>query len=248
MNRLRRIGLFAWIITKKVLVPVSICVIAFVIGFTAIDKYNVEKSAPEEYVNYTSFNVPNAREGEDVYFSVCRDHKENYSFTGNLDVYVISPDNGKPVKTFARDVGGHLKNDCDNKVIKAKDFHHSPGLYEMQFCIDIRVRYDIKKTICKTSNNYKIYAQPNDLASEVAKLQLALAEAQARYEDSVADGDVTNQPDTLSTSQSSSGDAADPQPSSQTQPTPAVLKTVEKCDINQILFLPIKVNCRQVPA
>lgn len=174
--RLLPIFLFAW-------AAVSIAMF--------IDKQNIEARPGEDYVNYTSFNVPNAREGEDVYFTVCRQHQKNYNYTGNLDVVAISTDNGKPVKVYARDIKGSITGDCENKVIYAKDFAHTPNLYEMSFCIDFKVKYDISKTVCKTSNRYRIYAQPTDLADRIKALQRQIEILEAQQADAVAYGGST---------------------------------------------------------
>ncbi len=242
MKRLRRLGLYA-ITWAKRLIPAAILVIAAILISTAIDRHNVQVEPGTDFINYTSFTVQNAREGEDVYFSVCRDHDQNYTFHGDVDVYVIQTDDGKPVKVYARDIQGQISNQCDNKVIKAKDYHHTPNLYEMTFCINFNVKYGIEKTVCKTSNRYRIYAQPTDIASQVASLKLQLAEAEARYQDAMADSDSSTQPSNLSTSNTSPA----PVTTTPSQPATTTPKTQEVCDINQLLFIPIKLNCRQEP-
>jgi hypothetical protein len=158
---------------------------------TVIDKSNVEARPGESYINYTSFNVQNAREGEDVYFTVCRQHEKNYNYTGSLTVYVISVDNGKPSKVYARDIKGAVTNECENKVIRAKDFTHTPNTYEMSFCVDFKVQYEIPKTVCKTSNRYRIYAQPTDLADRIKTLQRQIEILEAQQADAVTYGSST---------------------------------------------------------
>ncbi len=190
--------------------PVVLFALALGWAATAVDKHNVKAAAGEEFVNYTSFTVQNAREGEDVYFSVCRDHKENYNFNGSLSVYVISIKDDKPVQVYATDIKGQITNECDNKVILAKDYRHTPNTYEMTFCVEFLVKYDIKKTVCKKSNRYRIYAQPTDLESRIRSLSSELEVLRAQRQDAVANNDTTRRSD-LSTGQSS-------QPSGTTQP------------------------------
>jgi uncharacterized membrane protein YgcG len=187
--------------------------LVFVIISLLCDRFRIEHTSGESFLNYTSFTVQNAREGEDVYFSVCRDHVENYTFKGDVDVYVIT-DSNKPVKVYARDIQGQISNDCDNKVIKAKDYHHTPNIYEMSFCVDFHVKYDIKKTVCKTSNRYRIYAQPQDVKSQldaaeklVETLKEQLADAEAA-DDRSGQSQSLSVPSVQSTMPSSKGNAS----------------------------------------
>lgn len=131
-------------------------------------------------MNYTQFNVTNAREGEDVYFNVCRDSKSNINYDGDLNIFIIAnaeQNDEKRIQTYSRDITGTIQNDCENNVIKASDFKHTVGTYEMGFCVRFKVKYGFEKEVCKTSNRYRIYAQPTDLESKIRDLEMQLESA-----------------------------------------------------------------------
>lgn len=183
------------------LLPVVLFAWGAVMIATYVDRKNVEAAAGEDYINYTSFVVQNAREGEDVYFQVCRDHEKNYNFNGNLSVYVIASTDDKPVQVYARDIKGSISNECDNKVILAKDYRHSPNTYEMNFCIQFRVEYDIEKTVCKKSNRYRIYPTPGSFDEQIKSLEERIRVLQQSRDDAIMRGDTSGQPETLSVPQ-----------------------------------------------
>lgn len=252
MMRLTKALVFIRLITLRLL-PVVLFAALFVFVATAVDRHNVEKAPGEEFINYSSFTVQNAREGEDVYFQVCRDHKENYNFDGSLSVYVISLLNEKPVQVYARDIKGQITNECDNKVIMAKDFKHTPNTYEMTFCVDFKVKYDIQKTVCKKSNRYRIYTQPNDIDSRIQDLQRQLETLRAQRNDSEALQDTSGQSSTLtvprsnSTNSTPTGNMASPtqpvnpsNPNTPSQPTTPTAPA-QSCTIN---LLGIRLLCR----
>jgi hypothetical protein len=163
------------------LVPVIIFAFIFATVATIIDKNNYRNAPATDFLNYTEFDVTNAREGEDVYFNVCRDHKSNLAYNGDLNIYIVpnadKPDEQKRIQVYSRDIGGTIKDDCENKVIKASDFKHTVGTYEMGFCVRFNVKYGFEKEVCKDSNRYRIYAQPNDLESKVRDLEMQLQTA-----------------------------------------------------------------------
>jgi hypothetical protein len=154
-------------------VPALTLAILFGVVAVQLDRWRVEHAPASDFINYTAFDVQNARAGEDVYFKVCRDHQENYTYGGALTVYVyrdVDPKN-TPTKVYAKDIGGSIRTDCENKVLRASDFRHTPGTYKMAFCIDFRVNYNIQKTACKDSNIYKIYPQPTDIKDQLKYYQ-----------------------------------------------------------------------------
>ena len=252
MMRLTKAFVFIRLITLRLL-PVVLFAALFVYVATAVDRHNVEKAPGEEFINYSSFTVQNAREGEDVYFQVCRDHKANYNFDGKLSVYVITLVDEKPVQVYARDIQGQIRNECDNKVIMAKDFRHTPNTYEMSFCVDFKVKYDIKKTVCKTSNRYRIYTQPSDINSRIETLQRELETLRSQRNESEALSDI-DQPSDLSvpssrsgvtTSPSTSGGATtNPTPVNPTNPSPTPTTPEPPAQSCTIDLLGIKLLCR----
>lgn len=162
------------------LVPVIIFAFLFASIATVIDRHNYRSAPATDFLNYTQFNVTNAREGEDVYFNVCRDTKSNINYDGDLNIYIIAnaeQSDEKRIQTYSRDINGTIQNDCENKVIKASDFKHTVGTYEMGFCVRFKVKYGFEKEVCKTSNRYRIYAQPTDLESKIRDLEMQLESA-----------------------------------------------------------------------
>ncbi len=162
------------------LVPVIIFAFLFAAIATSIDKHNYRVAPATDFLNYTQFSVTNAREGEDVYFNVCRDSKSNIHYDGDLNIYIIAnaeQSDEKRIQTYSRDISGTIQGDCENKVIKASDFKHTVGTYEMGFCVRFTVKYGYEKEVCKTSNRYRIYAQPIDLESKIRDLEMQLESA-----------------------------------------------------------------------
>jgi hypothetical protein len=68
--------------------------------------------------------------------------------------------------------------------------------------VEFLVKYDIKKTVCKKSNRYRIYAQPNDLESKIRSLSSELEILKAQRQDAVANSSAITRSD-LSTGQTS---------------------------------------------
>lgn len=175
----------AWATFRAVmwrLIPVIVFALIFMQVAVMIDQAHYRNAPASDFLQYTDFSVQNARVGEDVYFKVCRTHQSNIHYTGNVEVFIITnPDqkNEQKVKVYGRDTAGVIDTDCSNKVIRASDFRHEAGTYEMTFCVDFKVKYGYEKEICKTSNRYRIYPQPADLESQITDLQQRLSAAQA---------------------------------------------------------------------
>lgn len=240
------------VVTLYVLIKRAIPIMAFAIllGLAAymLDRHNVRQAPGEDFVNYYSFDVQNSREGEDVFFKVCRTHDELYHYDGGLTVYVYKNDDtkAKPVKVYARDITGNLQGDCENKVLKTEDFYHNPGTYKMAFCINFTVKYDIAKNVCKDSNIYKIYPQPSDINSRLRfyEQQLKILRKQLKESDSdkeaapssMAVPEQSTTPSSSSSSakkqpsQSSDSNVPDPNPTP-TNPTPDP-EPVTECRVN----------------
>lgn len=238
-ERIIKVLIVARVWVKRLLpVLIFMCLGAFIA--IQIDKHNIQEAPGEQFLSYTQFVVNNAREGEDVYFTVCREHDRNYNFDGKLDIYEIRTDNGQPQKVYARDIEGQISNDCDNKVIRPSSFHHTPNVYEMSFCVDFYVKYDIKKTVCKTSNHYTIYAQPNDLSSQILKAEQLLRELRARQSDSVQNRDTSGQSPDLNVPVDTT-----PAPVVQTPEPETETPQAASClvDTNVLGLLPLKIAC-----
>lgn len=90
----------------------------------------------------------------------------------------------------------------------------------MRFCVDFKVKYDIQKTVCKSSNRYKIYEQPGDIQAQIKKTEELLAELRNRQNDSVAGRDTSGQGEDLSrVEQVENQPTANPKTEQPTQPT-----------------------------
>lgn len=165
--------------------PALTLAILFGVVAVQVDKWRVQNQPASNFINYTAFDVQNARAGEDVYFKVCRDHKENYTYSGALTVYVyrdVDP-KGTQTKVYAKDIGGSIRTECENKVLRASDFQHTAGTYKMAFCVDFKVKYDIGKTACKDSNIYKVYPQPTDINQQLQYYQQQIEMLQRQQTD-----------------------------------------------------------------
>lgn len=173
MNKIKNwfkvVGVLLW--TRAI--PALTLAILFGIVAVQVDRWHVNNAPASDYVNYTAFDVANARAGEDVYFKVCRDHLENYTYSGALTVYIYRDADPKstPTKVYSKELGGSIRTTCENKVLRAADFNHNAGTYKMAFCVDFYVKYNTKKTACKDSNIYKIYPQPTDLNDQLQYYQ-----------------------------------------------------------------------------
>lgn len=163
------------------LIPVIIFGLVFTQIAIMIDQHHYQTAPASDFLQYSEFTVQNARVGEDVYFKVCRTHTSIIRYNGNLNIFIIAnPDqkNEQRIKVYGRNLAGLINNDCDNKVIRARDFEHAAGTYEMTFCVSFNVKYGYEKTVCKTSNRYRIYPQPTDLQSQINSLEQQLNAAQ----------------------------------------------------------------------
>lgn len=167
------------------LIPVIILALFFAQIAVLIDQHNYQKAPATNFLQYTTFDVQNAHVGEDVYFKVCRQHVSNIKYDGVFGIYIITnPDSKSPqrVKVYSQNVAGVINTDCENKVIRAADFQHEAGTYEMTFCVDFHVKYGFEKETCKNSNLYRIYPQPTDLQGQITDLQRRLTAAQAQLQ------------------------------------------------------------------
>lgn len=182
-------GIFRAVMIK--LVPVII--FAFILSQIAIliDQKSYREAPADDFLKYTEFSVQNARENEDVYFKVCRDRISNIQYDGDLSIYIVAnadkPEESR-AQVYSRDIGGTIQNECENKVIRASDFKHAVGTYEMGFCVRFKVKYGYEKEQCKTSNRYHIYSQPTDVDSRIRDLEQQLESA--RQERADAGGNI----------------------------------------------------------
>lgn len=176
------------------LIPMVILALVFAQVALLIDQNAYRKAPASDFLNYTEFTVQNARENEDVYFKICRERVSTIHYDGDLSIYIIAnadKNDEKRVQVYSRDISGSVTNNCENKVIRAVDFKHDVGTYEMGFCVSFKVKYGFDKEACHTSNRYRIYAQPTDLESKIRDLETQLQTAKEQL--SVTQGDITYQ-------------------------------------------------------
>lgn len=148
------------------------------------DRQLVAKAPATDFINYTSFSVQNAREGEDVIFTLCRTHDRNYKVDGTRIVYIIPEGKTEPDK-----VAVHQKNfegvidsgNCQSYFIRNTDYYFHPGKYLITLNLDFKVSYDIGKTIYVKSEPFTIYPQPtgtNDVQSQLNILRQQIQDQQ----------------------------------------------------------------------
>lgn len=163
---------------------------------TALDKQSVERASGTDFLNYTSFTVQNAREGEDVTFTLRRDHKENYSITGTRTVYIVPAGKTEADKVFVynKDIKGVVDTgNCQPYFIKASEYHFKPGKYLITLNINFKVKYDIEKSVFTKSGIFTVYPQPggsNDLQAQFNNLQQQLNDQQKLLDLLIGNGSI----------------------------------------------------------
>lgn len=248
---------------KIALYTVALWAIFLVIGGVtqAIDKRNDELAPASEFLSYTSFTVQNAREGEDVTFTLCRQHKENYSVAGTRTVYVIPEGKQEADKVFIynKDIKGVVDTgNCQPYFIKASEYHFKPGKYLITLNLNFKVKYDIPKSVFTKSGVFTIYPQPKGTTDVQA--QLNILQQQLRDQQQIIDQLISSGTVRTPTSTGNSGDGGDSQPTSVTnnnttintdpdraapEPKP---RYEERCDplVNALGIRIGEINCRQV--
>lgn len=237
-------------------------ILFFVLGqlTTAYDKNIVSAEPATKFLKYTSFTVQNAREGEDVTFTVCREHKENYRVKGVKTVYVIPNSKkaeSKKVFVYNKPISGVVDNgNCQSYFIRESEYHFKPGKYLITLNLDFRVKYDIIKHAFAKSSVFTVYPQPgradiqtqlNNLNQQIRDLQQVISSLQqsgqvATPQAGAVIGLNPNQPSrggqSATVSPSTNNSSVDkPAPAT---PTPT---TKQECRVN-VLF--IHAVCREV--
>lgn len=249
---------------KIALYTVAIYALFLVSGgvIQAIDKKNIEQAAATDFLNYTSFTVQNAREGEDVTFTLCRDHKENYRIEGTRTIYVIPEGKTEAQKVFIynKEITGVVDSgDCQSYYIRESEYHFEPGKYLVTLNVNFKVKYDIPKSVYTKSGIFTIYPQPDDstdMNAQLNILQQQLDDQQRLLDQLIGAGAVREPASTSNSSEGSSPETVAPQPSNggsvNTDPDRTPVRpreTREVCDpILDIFGLRIgQTNCRQEP-
>lgn len=257
MRVIRPVWTFLGVFFKRLL-PVATFAVLFIIIASIIDRGITQNRPATDYVNYYRFYVPNAREGEDLYFTVCRTHDSNFNYNGNLLIYVQPiEENANETKVFTKEIGGTMRpGECEDKLLRASEFSHSPGKYKMYINVTFREpKYEMEKTASYSSNVYSIYAQPDDVRGRIEYLEQQLRQAKrdlreaqenqpAPQNDLTAPSAVPQSSQSAPSSRPSSSNGNTPSPQQPSAPTqPREPETREVCTLN---LLGLKVGCRQV--
>jgi hypothetical protein len=240
---------------KIAIYTLSLWVLFFVISNVAqaIERKNIVDEPATNFLNYTSFIVQNAREGEDVTFTLCRTHKENYQITGIRTVYVIPEGKTEPDKVFvySKQVEGIVdKGNCQPYYIKHTEYHFAPGKYLMTLNVNFKVKYDIPKSVFTKSGIFTVYAQPDGTGTveqQLNNLQQQLQDQQDIINSLIGTGQLRSP--TTTTPQTSRNSSSTNQPIAEQGSginANAEQKTEEVCQLN--LILGIKLFCSRQPA
>lgn len=142
----------------------------FSVGSNAINRYHTyndkkfyQHAPATHFINYTSFIVQPAREGEDLTYTVCRNHDANYNVDGFRTVYVIPEGKSEDARVFVLnkaisgvvDTGG-----CASYFIRDSAYHFSPGNYQITLNLDFKVKYDFMKHVSVKSNIFRVRPVP----------------------------------------------------------------------------------------
>lgn len=237
---------------------IALYAVTFFVLFSVGDRIFYKIEPPDYFVQYTSFIVQNAREGEDVPFTLCRSHRADYDVSGLRTIYVVPAGETVAHKVFVHNdrLNGEITGaNCANYFIKNSDFHHSIGQYQMTINLTFKVKYGEQKQVSIQSNVYRIYpngdtadvqTQLNNLEQQIQDLQNKLQNIGVQFNiptnTPIKQAPVTTAPNEASGNSSAAGTAPSTvTPANQTPPTP---ETHEVCTVN---LLGIKLNCRQVP-
>lgn len=149
------------------------------------DRQVISRAPATDFINYTSFSVQNAREGEDVIFTLCRTHDQNYRVDGTRIVYIIPEGKTEPDK-----VAVHQKNfegiidsgNCQSYFIRNNEYYFKPGKYLITLNLDFKVKYNIGKTIYVKSEPFTIYPQPQGTGDVQSQLNILRQQIQDQQE------------------------------------------------------------------
>lgn len=118
------------------------------------------------FINYTSAVVSNAREAENVPFTVCQQSRGNYQFEGFHDIYLLpegkSDEHRVLVKSIATSGAINPKEPCRNYQITPQEYSHKAGRYVLHGQLDFRLPHNVIRTASFTSNVYTIEPRTSD--------------------------------------------------------------------------------------
>ncbi|MFI2837532.1 hypothetical protein [Mycolicibacterium sp. PDY-3] len=150
--------------------------VLWVVGSFAYTQFDIEqvKARPStEYINYTSLTTGNIREGEDLFYTVCREFKGRYEVTGKRTIYVIPQGKSARDRVFetALPYKGTVEGKpCQSYKIAASAYHLSPGRYQLSLSGTFKVDYGIEKNYYIDGDVLTVYPQPAGAVDVKAQL------------------------------------------------------------------------------
>lgn len=148
----------------KRLPTIAFYTFAFFIVFSVGDRMYYRLQSADHFVHYTSFTVQNSREGEDVPFTLCRDHRGNFLVNGLRTIYIIPEGKSVDDKVFAanKPLNGVIDGgNCSTYFIRESEYHHKPGTYVLTINLKFKTKYGYEKELFVISQAYKIYPASN---------------------------------------------------------------------------------------
>lgn len=173
--------------------------------------------------------MQNAREGEDVAYTVCRDHNRDYRASGTRTIYVVPEGKEETDRVFvtSREIDKVIEGEnCQSYIIEESEFHHKPGKYQLTLNISFEVGRSQKQIYVK-SGIYSIYENPNspDAQIEINNLRSQLRALQDQFnqlerESGTEETDFSSNPPEDRVQSNSPSNAGNPQPESPPAPAP----------------------------
>ncbi|MBI5117595.1 hypothetical protein HZA56_14050 [Candidatus Poribacteria bacterium] len=250
----------AFILILKRLPMIAIYTLAaftiLTIGSNLVSRYQVSQdkrfyttTPATHFINYTSFIAQPGREGEDVIYTVCRNHDANYRVDGARTLYIVPEGKTEDARVFVyvKDIKNGVidAGNCASYFIRDREYHFKPGNYQITLNLCFSVKYDIRKCVNVKSNVFKIrepvggspdtQVQINNLQQQLQDLQQILNNLQPPVTQS-SNGTPTSAPRSQSattsppsvangtTSPSSSQPATQPSQPQQSQPQPSLIE------------------------
>jgi len=152
------------VLLLKRLPTIAFWTLAFFVIFSVGDHMYYRLQSADHFVHYTSFTVQNSREGEDVPFTLCRDHRGNFLVNGLRTIYIIPEGKSVDDKVFAanKPLNGVIDGgNCSTYFIRESEYHHKPGTYVLTINLKFKTKYGYEKEIFVISQAYKIYPALN---------------------------------------------------------------------------------------
>lgn len=153
-----------FVLLLKRLPTIAFYTLAFFVVFSVGDRMYYRLQSADHFIHYTSFTVQNSREGEDVPFTLCRDHRGNFLVNGLRTIYIVPQGKSVDNKVFAANqpLNGVVDSgNCATYFIRDSQYHHKPGTYVLTINLKFKTKYGYEKELFIMSQVYKIYPASN---------------------------------------------------------------------------------------